>query len=64
MKLSKLLLTTMILAMTVTLVACKKEGPMEKAGKSMDKAAHEVEDTAKKAEKSVEDAIEDAKDDG
>jgi len=50
--------------MTVTLVACKKEGPMEKAGKSVDKAAHEVEDAAKKAEKSVEDAIEGTKEDG
>ncbi len=32
MKLSKLILTVLI-AMTFTLVACKKDGPMEKSGK-------------------------------
>jgi len=61
MKLSKLILTVLI-AMTFTLVACKKEGPMEKAGKSMDKAVHDVEKEAKKVGKEVEEAVEDAKD--
>jgi len=64
MKLSKLFVTTLIIAMTMTMVACKKEGPMEKAGKSMDKAAHKMEDSAKEAEKAVEDAVDDVKDDG
>ena len=45
-----------VLAFSVSLVACKKdEGPMEKMGKSIDKAAHDVEKDVKKAAKEIED---------
>ncbi len=62
MKLSKLFVV-MLLAASVSLVACKKEeGPMEKMGKSIDKAAHDVEKNVKKAEKKAKKAIKDMED--
>ena len=41
------------------LSACEKEGPAEKAGKTIDEAASSVADSAKDAEKAVEKKMED-----
>jgi hypothetical protein len=40
----------------LTLTACKKEGPAEKAGKEIDKAAKEVGQSMEKAAESVKEA--------
>lgn len=41
-----------------TLTACKQEGPAEKAGKAIDKAADDAKESAEEAKKKVEDALE------
>ncbi len=56
MKLKHLLIALM-LAAAATLVACEKEGPMEKAGESIDEAAEDVKDAAEDAAEEVEDAV-------
>jgi predicted small lipoprotein YifL len=48
----KLLLLVCILLAMVTFTGCKKKGPMEKAGKAVDKAAQ-------KTSEAVKDAVED-----
>lgn len=50
------------LALITSLSACKEEGPMEKAGKKMDEAAEEVEESFEDAADGVEDAVDDAAD--
>lgn len=43
------------------LAACEKEGPMEKAGKAMDKAGEKVGEAVEKAGEKIQDAAKDAK---
>ncbi|MFA5251136.1 MAG: hypothetical protein WC454_00925 [Phycisphaerae bacterium] len=52
--LTLLLLVCILLAMAAC-IGCKKKGPMEKAGKAVDKAAQKTSDA-------VEDAVDDTKD--
>lgn len=60
---SRNLIGALMLALIASLSACKKEeGRMEKAGKKLDKAAQDVEDSVKKAADEVEGVIEDKKD--
>ncbi len=56
---SKINLLVAIVLLGVTLAACqKKEGPGEKAGKEIDKAAKDVGESVEKAVDSVKDATE------
>jgi len=50
----KLLITVVLLG--VTLSACQKEGPAEKAGKEIDKTVKDVGQSMEKAADSVKDA--------
>ena len=50
----KLLITVVLLGLTLS--ACQKEGPGEKAGKEIDKAAKEAGKAMEKAVDSVKDA--------
>jgi len=63
MKSSKLLMIIILaIGLGAGMVSCKKkeEGPMEKMGKSIDKATHDVEKDAKKVSKDVKKAVKDA----
>jgi outer membrane PBP1 activator LpoA protein len=53
---SKLNLLVTVVLLGLTLSACEKEGPGEKAGKEIDKAAKEVGKAMEKAVDSVKDA--------
>jgi len=44
----KLIVVACLLAMMVPAFGCSEEGPAEKAGKQLDKAAQDAADTAKK----------------
>lgn len=58
---SRILIGALMLTLMASLPACKKEeGPMEKAGKELDKTAHEMEKSVKEATHEVEDAVKDA----
>ena len=48
-------------AFALTLAACQKEGPMERAGKTVDNAAEKVGDKAEKVGDKIKDAVNDAK---
>lgn len=52
-------LTAILIASGVmfTLVACEKEGPMEKAGEKIDQAAEEVQEEVRQTKENVEDAV-------
>ena len=55
-------LYTVITAASLALVACQPaEGPLERAGKSVDKAAAKVGDQVEKAGDKIKDAVNDAK---
>lgn len=55
----RLLLTSLLVSLTLTLIGCaKEEGPMEKMGKSLDETAENVKDAAEDAAENVEEAIE------
>lgn len=58
MKLGKTMGTALVASMfLVTMVGCeKKEGPMEQAGKSVDKAAEKVGQKIEKAGENIQDA--------
>lgn len=52
------LLALVAIAFALSLAACeKKEGPMEKAGKSIDNAAAKVGDKVEKAGDKIQDAV-------
>ena len=53
---SKLSLLVTVVLLGLTLSACQKEGPGEKAGKEIDKAAKEAGKAMEKAVDSVKDA--------
>ena len=46
-------------ATPIGLTSCEQEGPMEKAGESMDKAAEDVQDAMGDAGEDMEDAMDD-----
>ena len=51
-------LALLLIAASLSLAACKEEGPMEKAGKKMDEMAEDAEKAAKEAAEEVEEAVE------
>ncbi len=55
-------LYTLVVAASLTMAACQPaEGPLEKAGKSIDQAGQKVGDEAAKAGDKIKDAVKDAK---
>jgi predicted small secreted protein len=59
---AKTTLYPIIAAASLVLAACQPaEGPLERAGKSVDKAAEKVGDSAEKAGDKIKDAVNDAK---
>jgi len=57
MKLSRIFAAMMVVAMSFSMVACEKKGPMEKAGEKIDNAADDVSDTAEDVADDVKDAV-------
>ena len=55
----KLLLLVCVLLAMVAFVGCKKKGPLEKAGKAIDKAAEKTGDAVKDAADDTKDAVKD-----
>jgi predicted small lipoprotein YifL len=51
----------MIIALMVGLSGCAKEGPLEKAGKKVDKTIEKAGEQIEKAGEKVQDAVKDAK---
>ena len=52
------LLAALVTVLALGMAGCaKEEGPMEKAGKSIDEAAEKVGDTAKEMKEDVEEAV-------
>ena len=51
----------MMITLTVGLSGCTKEGPVEKAGKKVDKAIEKAGEQIEKAGEKVQDAVQDAK---
>lgn len=45
----KTLLTLVMLSIVASLIACEREGPMERAGEKVDEAAEETKETVKDA---------------
>ena len=62
-KIGKILIAALMLgALVAGLSGCKKkEGPMERAGKEIDKAAEKTGDKLEKAGENVKDAVKDLK---
>lgn len=54
---SKSLAALAAIAFAFGLAACQKEGPMEKAGKSVDNAAAKVGESVEKAGDKIQDAV-------
>lgn len=62
MKLNKGIATAIVLSFAVAgLAACEKEGPMERAGKSVDNAGEKVGEKIEQAGEKLQDAAKDAK---
>ena len=60
-KLGKSLMVAIVMsALTVGLSCCKKEGPVERAGKQIDKAVEKAGQQAEKTGDKIEDAARDA----
>ena len=57
MKLSRIFAAMMVVALSFSMVACEKKGPMEKAGEKVDQTARDVKDAAKDAADDVKDAV-------
>ena len=55
----KLLLLVCVLLAMVAFVGCKEKGPLEKAGKAIDKAAEKTGDAVKDAADDTKDAVKD-----
>ena len=53
--------TLIVLVLIVGLSGCKKEGPMERAGKKVDQTVEKAGEQIEKAGESVQDAVKDAK---
>ena len=56
----RLLAVALMIALTVTLPSCRKEGPTERAGKQIDKAVEKAGDQIEKAGEKIEDAAKNA----
>ena len=55
----QVLLASMVIATNMNLAGCaREEGPMEKAGKSMDEAASKMQEPAGEAKEEVKQAVE------
>lgn len=55
---NRIALLAMATTLTLAMTGCaKEEGPMEKAGKSLDNAAQSVEESAEEAADSVKEAV-------
>jgi hypothetical protein len=54
-------ITALMIVMMVGLSGCTKEGPVEKAGKKVDKAIEKAGDQTEKAGEKVRDTVKDAK---
>lgn len=57
----KLTAAMLIGAFALTLAGCEREGPAERAGKSLDNAAEQAGDKIEQAGDKVQDAVDDAK---
>ncbi len=57
MKLSRIFAAMMVVALSFSMVACEKKGPMEKAGEKVDQAASDVKDAAKDVADDIKDAV-------
>jgi len=53
---SKTVFVTLLLALTLGLIACEKEGPAEKAGEKVDEAVEKMGDQLEKAGDKMEEA--------
>ncbi|MBC8017074.1 MAG: hypothetical protein H7X83_00960 [Verrucomicrobia bacterium] len=57
-KISKSIIAALVLgALVVVLSGCKKEGPMERTGKEIDKAAEKTGEQIEKAGEKIKDAV-------
>ena len=57
MKLAKPVAALSALAFALSLAACQKEGPMERAGKSVDNAAEKAGDKIERAGEKIKDTV-------
>jgi hypothetical protein len=55
-----LLAVAIVIALTVALPCCRKEGPAERAGEKIDKAVEKAGDQIEKAGEKIEDAAKNA----
>lgn len=53
----KILVTLILFSISITLISCSEQGPIEKAGEKIDKAAEEVGDKIEDAGDKIEDAV-------
>jgi hypothetical protein len=53
----KILVALVLFSISIALTSCSEEGPMEKVGKKLDKAAEEVGDKIEDAGDKIEDAV-------
>jgi len=61
-KIGRGLIAALVLGVLVAgLSGCKKEGPMERTGKEIDKAAEKAGDKIEKAGEKIKDAVKDVK---
>ena len=62
MKIGRRIIVALVVGILVAGVSgCKKEGPMERTGKEIDKAAEKTGDKLEKAGENVKDAVKDLK---
>lgn len=53
----KILVTLVLFSISITLTSCSQEGPIEKAGETIDEAAEDVGDAIEDAGDKIEDAV-------
>jgi len=56
-----ILTMSMVVLLSVAMVACEEKGPAEKAGESIDNAVDDIKDSGKDLGNAIEDACEDVK---
>jgi hypothetical protein len=57
-KFSRNIITVLVLGLLITAISgCRKEGPMERTGKEMDKAAEKTGDKIEQAGDKIKDAV-------
>lgn len=57
MRSTRLMVTAFAVGAALTLAACEKEGPAERAGKKVDEAVHDAGDAVEDAGDKVKDAV-------